>query len=88
MDMSGLFHGDGCHAEIDPRACRDLWCAVLMEQIELALSPKRADRKSEISAARGWLGSRDFFTICALANVDGAFVLWGVRRQLAHLGVA
>lgn len=74
--------------DIDPRACRALWCAVVEEQFRLAVSPKMADRPAEISAARRWFGTRDFFMACALAGVDGAWVLWGVRHHLAVQGVA
>lgn len=74
--------------DIDPRACRALWCAVVEEQFQLAVSPKMADRPAEISAARRWFGTRDFFMACALAGVDGAWVLWGVRHRLALQGVA
>lgn len=74
--------------DIDPRACRALWCAVVSEQFRLAVSPNTVDRPVEISAARRWFGTRDFFMVCALAGVDGAWVLWGVRHHLALQGVA
>ena len=74
--------------DICPRACRRLWCAVIDEQFRLAVSPVRIDRPFEVSAARDWFGTRDFFMACALAGLDGAWVLGGVRHQLALRGVA
>lgn len=73
---------------IQPRACRALWCAVIEDQFRLAVSPCRSDHKSQVCSAQNWFGSRDFFMVCALAGVDGAFVLFGVRRHLAMWGAA
>lgn len=72
----------GAVRDIDPVACRALWCAVVEAQFLLAVSPARSDRPFEIAAARCWFGSRDFFMCCALAGVDGATVLRVVRNQL------
>lgn len=74
--------------DIDPRACRALWCAVVEEQLRLAVSPRVADRPYEVDSARRWFGTRDFFMACALAGVDGEWVLWGVRKHPALRGVA
>jgi len=74
--------------DICPRACQRLWCAVIDEQFRLAVSPVRIDRPFEVSAARSWFGTRDFFMACALAGLDGAWVLRGVRHRLELQGVA
>lgn len=74
--------------DIDPRACRAVWCAVIDAQFSLAVDPKLADRPHEVASARRWFGSRDFFMVCALAGLDGNWVLRGVRRQLKIAGVS
>lgn len=62
-------------AEMDPQACRNLWCAVLAAMWDLATRPCRRDSRSEIEGAREWFGSRDFHMVCALAGFDGMAVL-------------
>ena len=66
--------------------CRALWCAVIKEQLVLAVSPRTIDHAYEIDSARRWFGSRDFFMVCALAGLDGALVLCGVRRTFRKAG--
>lgn len=84
---------DDCNAnqikehDMCPRACRALWCAVIQEQLNLAVSPRMADHPHEVAAARRWFGSRDFFMACSLAGLDGAWVLCGVRHQFQMVGV-
>lgn len=73
--------------DLCPRACRALWCAVIEEQLRLALSPRMADRPHQIDSARRWFGSRDFFMACALAGLDGDWVLLGVCRQFEIKGL-
>ena len=73
--------------DICPCDCRALWCAVIEEQMVLALSPGAIDHAREIDSARRWFGSRDFFMACALAGLDGALVLCGVRRKFQRAGV-
>lgn len=73
--------------EVCPRACRTLWCAVIEEQLRLVLSPRLADQPLDIDRARRWFGSHDFFMTCALAGLDGAWVLWGVQRKFQRAGV-
>ncbi len=82
MDRNQLIEQD-----IDPNACRALWCAVIEEQFRVALTPRRSDHPVEIAVARNWFGTQDFFEACALAGVDGAFILWGVRQHFASRGV-
>ena len=69
---------------IQPESCRALWCAVISEHWGLATAPRAGDRPHEIHAARRWFGSRDFFAVCALAGVDGAWVLEGYRAWEAQ----
>jgi hypothetical protein len=73
--------------EVCPRACRALWCAVIEDQFRLAVAPRASDLPREIDSARRWFGSRDFFMTCALAGLDGAWVLWGVHRRFEIAGV-
>ena len=72
---------------ICPCDCRALWCAVIEEQLVLAVSTRKKDHAREIDSARRWFGSRDFFMVCALAGLDGALVLCGVRREFRRAGV-
>lgn len=65
--------------QIQPETCRALWCAVISEHWGLATAPRKSDRPHEIASARRWFGSRDFFAVCALAGVDGAWVMEGYR---------
>ena len=71
---------------IHPDACRALWCAVISELWMVATAPRAADRPHEIRAARRWFGSRDFYAVCALAGVDGAWVLQGFRSAAGQEG--
>ncbi|MDF3413267.1 hypothetical protein HKX54_02270 [Sulfitobacter sp. M57] len=73
-----------------PRACRALWCAVIEEQLRLALkhNPTLLGPKIDTRRALAWFGSRDFFEVCAIAGFDGGWVLAGVRSRLAEVGLA
>ncbi len=64
------------------KACTRLWAEVLLEQIGLVKKPNVADKRFEISSARSWFGSRDFFTVCALAGIDGERVLTAMGPYL------
>lgn len=64
-------------------ACRALWCAVINQQLELALAPSRADLDYEIAAARRWFGSRDFHMICNLIGLNGTWIDAVVQPKLA-----
>lgn len=87
MAFADLDRNQLLEQSVEPRACRALWCAVISDQIQLVLAPCYRDLPSEVSSARSWFGSRDFFTVCALAGLDGAFVLSGVRHLFADAGV-
>lgn len=74
---------------VDARACRLLWRAVLAEMGLVALGKAGNRGKSfvtpaEQSEAQSWFGSRNFYTVCALAGFDGAYIL---RKYRARLGV-
>jgi len=73
---------------IDAYACQALWCAVIEAQYDLALTPKWRDKRADILRARSWFGSRDFFMVCALAGLDGDWLLSGIRLQFQMRGVA
>jgi len=73
---------------IDPKACKSLWAAVLAQQEVLALRPTRSMRDREVYHARQWFGSRDFFTVCDLAGLDGAAMLDRFRAEMARLDAA
>ncbi len=64
-------------------ACRELWCAVIMQAWKDALSGSRTSGKREklfVTQARRWFGSADFYHVCALAGVDGEKMLAGFLR--------
>lgn len=84
LDGGHLAGRDAGAGGVEARACRALWCAVIQEQLRLALlrRPSALDRAYEIRAARGWFGSRDFYQVCALAGLDGGWVLRGVGENL------
>ncbi|WP_416368597.1 hypothetical protein [Tritonibacter mobilis] len=69
---------------ISVQSCRALWCAVVGEQLSLALAPKRVDREYEVAAARRWFGSRDFYTVCSLIGLNGEWVNAAVRTKIAE----
>lgn len=56
-----------------------LWRAVLMANVGLSAKAERKDAGSttwaEARAAKAWIGSKDFHIVCALAGLDGSYVL-------------
>lgn len=81
-------------ARIEARACRHLWCAVLLAQYETVF-PGKFSRKTykpkhwettTVMAAKRWFGSRYFETVCALAGVDHDFVLDKFNSRLEEVG--
>lgn len=64
-------------------AMRHLWLAVLTEQIRLSLGLHASDEEHDGAAARRWMGSRDFHTVCDFAGIEGDAVLfmWQRLRQ-------
>lgn len=71
--------------EVCPNACRALWLALIEEQRRLAFDARVADHPMEIHRAREWFGSRDYHTICALAGLDGDWIMMGIAPQIAAL---
>jgi len=72
-------------------ACRELWCAVIMQAWKDALSspPRNARReKLFVVQARNWFGSADFYHVCALAGIDGDQMLSGYLRASGKAEVA
>ena len=57
--------------DIDPVACRALWCAVLAEHWNLAIPPSQYERSADVAAARNWFGTSSFHQVCEMAGVDG-----------------
>ncbi|MDN5567695.1 MAG: hypothetical protein L0G27_02905 [Paracoccus sp. (in: a-proteobacteria)] len=62
-----------CPVYADPHedACRAMWCAVFDEGWRLAIHPGKSDSPIDISRARDWFGSRDFYLICQFIGFDG-----------------
>lgn len=66
------------------RDCVHLWVSVLAEQWRCAFKP--GVKYGWQQDALKWFGSRDFYTVCALAGFDGAAVY--ERFQQLQAGVA
>lgn len=65
--------------------CRALWCSVLLSCVRDALKGNHVDKSTVAQtyvATAGWIGSRDFHMVCALAGVDGV----AVADRLAQIG--
>ncbi len=75
--------------EPHPDACKSLWAAVLAEQFRLATLPRPSyiDTALDIHKARKWFGTRDFRMTCALAGLDGDWVLMGFQRHMTAMRV-
>lgn len=70
---------------INPNACRDLWCAVILEQWNLVFCPVATDRGHERDSAKRWFGSRDFTTAVSLAGLDPESVLLAFKQRIAQI---
>jgi hypothetical protein len=75
--------------EMHPNTCRSLWAAVLAEQLRLATLPRPThfDTELDIYRPRKWFGFRDFHMVCALAGLDGDWILKGYRNKMAEMQV-
>ncbi len=63
-------------SHVNAEACRRLWCEVLLEQYRCAIGRASPPISSnEQRTAFDWFGSRSFWTVCALAGVDGEAIL-------------
>lgn len=71
---------------VDAGACRGLWAAVLMQQWELVFGTPALWRSADRPVARRWFGESDFFTVCALAGLDGRAVLERFHARLRATG--
>ena len=71
--------------EPDTRNMRRLWCAVIYEQLRLALRANRDSAKygqAEQASALSWIGGSEFRTVCSLAGLDPDWILRGLRARL------
>lgn len=62
---------------------RALWCAVLHQALENAVGRGRVASRNPAHLARqarAWIGSEDFHAVCALAGVDGGYILRKLRE--------
>lgn len=77
--LCGVFEdGEGGAAPNDIVGCHNLWNAVLLTAVLDAKQPRDTlDRYK----ARKWIGSKDFYEVCALAGHDGDW-LWDNLRHL------
>ena len=70
--------------EIDPRACRTLWAAVLMNEWACVFTPRAVmDDQHDRARAQKWFGGKDFQMVCALAGADSDFIMRRFREALA-----
>ena len=67
-------------SEVDVRACRALWCAVLIEHWNLAVAPGQGEQPYAVDYAQRWFGSADFHEVCDMAGVGGEDVLRAYRK--------
>ena len=61
-----------------------LWRAVIVEQMNLALSATGYRTDLEVSAAQSWFGTRDFCDVCQLAMLEPAAVMAAFRKQTSE----
>ena len=69
----------------DAHAARQLWAAVLLEQLRLVFRPAYCDHPIENHQARRWFGSADFREVCELAGFDHVAVLERVRGNMIEI---
>lgn len=73
------FAGD---ADGEAAACRRLFAAVLLENMNLIFAPVRSSTELDRDRAFRWIGSRDFHIVCDLDGVHAASVEAVIRRRL------
>lgn len=61
-----------------------LWRAVIVEQMNLALSVTGYRTELEVMGAQNWFGTRDFCDVCHLAMLEPAAVMAAFRNQTAY----
>lgn len=72
--------------DLDPTACRALWCSVLAAGWLDAFPAGDGGvfhYRQSVQLARQWFGSAGFFEVCALAGFEGHAVLDKFRARLA-----
>ncbi|WP_394208210.1 hypothetical protein [Paracoccus litorisediminis] len=69
--------------EIDPAACRALWCAVVIENWNVAVAPSSQEHSLDIHRCRDWFGCPDFHRVCEMAGLDGDDLLVAYRAARA-----
>lgn len=60
--------------ELDPDACRALWCEVIYDQWELVFGKRWSANKNESAFALNWFGSQGFAEAAHLAGFDPAWL--------------
>ena len=68
----------------DVTACRKLWASALLACIRDVVQDRHGSKgfdQKRVPVSSGWIGSRDFHEVCALAGVDGI----AVADRLARL---
>lgn len=73
--------GDVPLNRIEAEPCRALWLRCLSQHWDAALG--EPDYGVSVGEARRWIGTADFFTVCALCDLDGQAVL---ERYQALMG--
>lgn len=77
----------------DAEACRQVWLSVLSQVMRDLFAPSGNNEPVYRGAtgrallrreAESWIGSRDFYRVCALAGLDGTKVEARVRARLAE----
>lgn len=66
----------------DYRACRELWAASLLHCLRAALGLESYNDSylgKGTMVGIGWIGSRDFHMVCALAGLDGSAVEYRLK---------
>ncbi len=65
--------------------CRQLWVNVLTRAMTDIFAPVTSmDRRRERDEAIAWIGTTDFYRVCAYALLDGTRVAAQVKRRLAQ----
>lgn len=83
MMLDGVNENQVLEQDIDPAACRLLWCAILKEQWDIVFCGRSTDSKNQRQSAMTWFGGRDFQMVCSLAGMDPKSVFEAYHRHLA-----
>lgn len=70
---------------VDAAGCRRLWCALILQEFQIATQPQRPSRRREIEDARAWFASASFHGICALIGLDGGWMAQGAAAAFARI---